>query len=44
METKVKFRHLSVALKILVIFGWIMAGLTVFAFLIGFIEGILLSV
>jgi len=36
---KIKFRDLSLELKILVVFGWIMFVLISIAFLSGFIEG-----
>ena len=36
----IKFKDLSGGLKTLVVFGWIIAGIWAFAFLIGFIGAI----
>lgn len=41
-DKKIGFGDLNGSLKTLVIFGWIMAGLFGVAFLIGFLEGLLL--
>jgi len=38
---KIKFSDLSTNLKVFIILGWIVLGLYAFAFLIGFIIGIM---
>ena len=42
MKDNVKFRDLSASLKVLVVLGWACAALFGVAFLVGFIEGLLL--
>lgn len=39
-EKRIGFNDLNGSLKVLVVFGWIMAGLFTVGFLIGFVEGL----
>lgn len=43
-DRKIRFRDLSGWLKTLVVLGWIVVGLYVFAFMWGFMYGIMLEV